>query len=69
MKLLTIGCGSIGRRHALSAQELRLVHAVVDVNDTRAASVAEESGADAHFASVEDALGWEPDGTAEQGAG
>jgi predicted dehydrogenase len=61
MKLLILGTGSIGRRHALSARALGVEFAVMDKDTGRAAAVAEEAGAAAHFGDLADALSWRPD--------
>lgn len=45
MKLLVLGCGSIGRRHALSASMLGLEVSVADADGARAEAVAREIGA------------------------
>jgi len=45
MKLLIVGCGSIGRRHALSARQLGLEVSVADTDGSRAEAVAREVGA------------------------
>ena len=60
MKLLVIGCGSIGRRHAVNAAMLAQT-AVVDTRPEAAADCARESGAYA-FTTPEEAFAWEPDG-------
>ncbi|MEW6220655.1 MAG: Gfo/Idh/MocA family oxidoreductase, partial [Thermodesulfobacteriota bacterium] len=59
MKVLVIGCGSIGRRHAMNAARLAAT-AVVDSDSGLAARVAAETGA-RHFDRIEDALAWGPD--------
>ena len=43
MKLLVVGVGSIGRRHAINASELANV-GVVDVDPSKADEVANEAG-------------------------
>lgn len=60
MKLLVVGCGSIGRRHAGHAARLAEV-AVFDRDASLAESVARECGARA-FPRLEDALDWGPQG-------
>lgn len=59
MKLLVVGCGSIGARHARNARQFGEV-GVVDPMVVRASAVSREIGADV-FASVESALAWTPD--------
>ena len=60
MKLLVVGCGSIGRRHAVNAAMLAHT-AVVDTRPAAAEDCARESGATA-FATLEEAYAWKPDG-------
>lgn len=60
MKLLIVGCGSIGRRHALSAQKLHLTFALCDTNEQCLSEVALETGASASFTSLQQALKWQP---------
>lgn len=60
MKLLVIGCGSAGRRHAANAKRLAEV-AVLDADAGRAEACARSTGAQA-FADLERALAWKPDG-------
>ena len=61
MKLLVIGCGSIGRRHAVNAATLAET-AVADADEDRAAAVAAEAGTKNFGADLESALSWGPDG-------
>lgn len=61
MKLLVIGCGSIGRRHALSTRQLGWQLAVADIDPQRAAVVARETGAEVSFADLDEAIAWGPD--------
>lgn len=60
MKLLVIGCGSIGGRHALNAQKFAET-AVVDINADYASERARQLGA-SYFGSLGEALEWKPDG-------
>lgn len=62
MKLLVLGAGSAGLRHALSGRALGLEVAVMDVDGGRAAAAAAKAGASAHFARLDAALAWQPDG-------
>jgi predicted dehydrogenase len=59
VKLLVIGCGSIGRRHAANAAVLAET-AVVDARPAAAEDCARETGASV-FARIEDAYAWKPD--------
>jgi len=59
MKVLVIGCGSIGRRHAANAAALASA-AVVDSDALSARAVAAQTGALA-FERLEDAFAWGPD--------
>jgi predicted dehydrogenase len=59
LKILVIGCGSIGARHVANAAK-RAAVAVVDPDRSRAEKAASESGA-AVFADIDTALGWKPD--------
>jgi predicted dehydrogenase len=61
MKLLIVGCGSIGRRHALSARTLGYKTAVVDIDDARARAVAAEAESVAYFSNRDSAFGWGAD--------
>ncbi|WP_368655550.1 Gfo/Idh/MocA family oxidoreductase [Castellaniella ginsengisoli] len=45
MKLLIVGCGSIGRRHAKNARKLGLDVVLCDVNEERLLDLAAETGA------------------------
>jgi predicted dehydrogenase len=60
MKILIIGCGSIGRRHASTAAKFVEV-AVIDKDVGLAANTAQEVGA-LQFPSIQEALAWNPDG-------
>ncbi len=60
MKLLIIGAGSIGSRHAGNAGTVAQA-AIFDIDAARAADVAAKSGL-RHFAGLEEALAWRPDG-------
>ncbi len=55
-KLLIIGCGSIGARHARNARALGLEVVLIDPNIDRAQALASEIGADGVFADIGDAL-------------
>lgn len=66
MRILVLGCGSIGSRHArnlaaLRARGLDVQPAVADVNAELAARVAAETGLDA-FPGLDAALAWKPEG-------
>ena len=61
MKLLVVGVGSIGRRHAINASELANV-GVVDVDPSKADEVANEAGGTSYGADLGRALEWGPDG-------
>jgi predicted dehydrogenase len=56
MKVLVVGCGSIGRRHAANAAALAET-AVMDINGARTAELDIEA-----FDDLEKALAWGPDG-------
>ena len=58
MRLLIVGCGSIGRRHAANAAGLAEV-GLLDAEPGRASALAEETGAQA-FPALEAALAWAP---------
>lgn len=60
MKLLVVGCGSIGRRHAANAAVVAKT-AVVDTHAPTAEECAREAGATA-IKRMEDAYAWSPDG-------
>ena len=60
MRILIVGCGSIGSRHAGNAAGLAEA-GVTDVDIERARRVSEHSGARL-FSSLDRALAWEPDG-------
>jgi predicted dehydrogenase len=61
IRLLIVGCGSIGARHARNAATLRAGEiGVVDVDAPRRASLADSVGGRA-FDSLEAALDWRPD--------
>ncbi len=59
MKVLVVGAGSIGRRHAANAAALAET-GVFDLDAARCRDVAAQTGALA-FATFEDALAWRPD--------
>jgi predicted dehydrogenase len=61
MRLLIVGCGSIGRRHARNAAALTQV-AVVDADPIRARDVASELESVFWFSDLSKALAWRPDG-------
>lgn len=61
MKLLVIGCGSIGRRHALNASVMAET-GVMDEDGSRSADVAAETGVRDFGADLGAALEWGPDG-------
>ena len=44
MRILIIGCGSIGRRHALNAKEIGVEVVLCDVNETLLQQVSSELG-------------------------
>ena len=58
MKILVIGCGSIGRRHAENAKQLSDT-GVFDADTIKARDVAGELRI-LSFASIEEALNWKP---------
>ena len=60
MKILIVGCGSIGARHAANARGLADV-AVVDADVERARACAAAIGAPS-FASIDEGLAWAPRG-------
>ncbi len=60
MKILVVGCGSIGRRHVSNAASLAEV-GVFDLDGDAARACAEGNRAET-FPSLEAALDWEPDG-------
>lgn len=55
MKLLIIGCGSIGRRHARNAQKLGVEIALCDTNEVRMHELGKEIGTSKFFTSYEQA--------------
>ncbi|HEV7803427.1 MAG TPA: Gfo/Idh/MocA family oxidoreductase [Burkholderiales bacterium] len=59
MKVLVVGCGSIGRRHAANAAQLATT-AVFDANPAGARECAEAIGA-TPFDTLQAALAWKPD--------
>ncbi len=59
MRVAVIGTGSIGRRHAINASRLAEV-AVLDLDQSRAESVAAEAGAEV-CSDLESLLFWKPD--------
>ena len=60
MKVLIIGCGSIGRRHAANAGSLCQV-GIFDTNIELSSQLSAELGVPS-FSSLEGALLWKPDG-------
>ena len=60
MKILVIGCGSIGRRHAANAAAIADA-AVMDLDRTLAVACARETGCPG-FSDLDQALAWKPDG-------
>lgn len=63
MKLLVVGCGSIGRRHLgnFAAVDPGLALGAVDLDAARLAAACRETSADS-FSSLEAGLAWQPDG-------
>ncbi len=61
LRLLVLGAGSAGVRHALSGQVLGLDVGIMDVDSARAAESAVKVGASAHFNDLDAALAWKPD--------
>lgn len=55
MKLLVVGCGSIGRRHARNARLLDAEVILCDVDETRMREFGEEIGASGYFTDFEEA--------------
>lgn len=55
MKILVIGCGSIGRRHARNARALGAEVVLCDVDEARMREFGEEIGASGYFTNFEDA--------------
>ena len=55
MKLLIVGCGSIGRRHARNAQLLGAEIYLCDTNESRMRELGSEIGAKAYYADYEQA--------------
>ena len=60
MKLLIIGCGSIGKRHIVNAGKISLV-GIYDNNIKLSKAVAKDTGANL-FINMSDALEWKPNG-------
>jgi predicted dehydrogenase len=60
MKILIVGCGSIGKRHAENAAKLAET-AVVDVDEDKAINCGEKLGIQS-FPDLESALEWRPSG-------
>lgn len=60
-RLLILGAGSAGLRHALSAKELGVQTAIMDVNSEKVATAATKAGASTQFRDLESALAWKPD--------
>jgi predicted dehydrogenase len=61
LKLLVLGAGSAGLRHAMSGQALGLEVGIMDVDAARAAASAAKAGASMHFDGLDQALAWKPD--------
>lgn len=61
MKLLIVGCGSIGRRYALSVARLGVPFAVMDISRDRSIGIAKETGTDTYFEDLDQALAWGPE--------
>lgn len=55
MRILVVGCGSIGRRHARNASALGAEVVLCDVNETRMREFGEEIGASGCFTDFEEA--------------
>jgi len=55
MKILVIGCGSIGRRHARNARALGAEVVLCDVDEARMREFGEEIGASGYFTDFEEA--------------
>jgi predicted dehydrogenase len=60
-KLLVLGAGSAGLRHALSAKELAVQTAIMDIDPKRAAIASAMAGALVYFSDLDSALAWKPD--------
>jgi predicted dehydrogenase len=58
MRVLIIGCGSIGRRHAVNAAEIASV-GIADTNIEKAREIADSIGGEA-FSNVQSAMDWKP---------
>jgi len=56
MKLLIIGCGSIGGRHARNAQKLGVEIILCDTNESRMHDLGKEVSASKYFTDYEDAI-------------
>ncbi len=54
-----VGCGNIGKRHALHIHHFAKLKAVCDINETRVAALGKEYGANS-YASIEELLANEP---------
>jgi len=59
MKIMVVGCGSMGRRHAANARELGEV-AVVEIHSSRLKQITAALGVTG-FSDLNDALAWGPD--------
>jgi len=55
MKILVIGCGSIGRRHARNARAIGAEVILCDINQVRMQEFGKEIGASGYFTNFEDA--------------
>lgn len=61
MKILVVGGGSIGRRHASNLRSLSIETALFDIDAAKTLSFAEDNNT-RKFLSLEEALLWNPDG-------
>lgn len=61
MKILVIGCGSIGQRHAKNARDFADEVGIYDMNLDLMRTLALSLGL-VHFSDLKDALSWQPDG-------
>ena len=61
MKLLVLGCGSIGKRHAQNALKLNIDIGIFDRDQRLAKSFAGEIGIQS-FNTLDEGLAWQPDG-------
>ncbi len=56
MNILVIGCGSIGRRHALNARQLGVNVVLCDINKTRLGEFANEHQFEIYFSDINEAI-------------